>query len=63
VQNATPGELAWLLRNGNLAHRMPPWAGIPEQRRWQLVSYIKSLGTEPNASTSNEGSQLRAATR
>jgi mono/diheme cytochrome c family protein len=63
VQNATPGELAWLLRNGNLAHRMPPWAGIPEERRWQLVSYIKSLGTEPNASTSNEGSQLRAATR
>jgi mono/diheme cytochrome c family protein len=44
VQNATPGELAWLLRNGNLAHGMPPWAGIPEQRRWQIITYIKSLG-------------------
>jgi mono/diheme cytochrome c family protein len=43
VQNATPGELAWLLRNGNLAHGMPPWAGIPEQRRWQIVSYLKTL--------------------
>jgi len=46
VQNATPGELAWLLRNGNMTHRMPPWAGIPEQRRWQIVAYIKSLGPE-----------------
>jgi len=44
VQNATPGELAWLLRNGNLTHRMPPWAGIPDQRRWQIVAYLKSLG-------------------
>ncbi|MGB0034972.1 MAG: c-type cytochrome [Candidatus Acidiferrales bacterium] len=43
VRNATPGELAWLLRNGNLAHGMPPWAGIPEQRRWQIVAYLKSL--------------------
>jgi len=45
VQNATPGELAWLLRNGNLPAGMPPWAGIPEQRRWQIIAYIKSLGT------------------
>jgi mono/diheme cytochrome c family protein len=43
VQNATPGELAWFLRNGNIAHGMPPWAGIPEQRRWQLVTYLKTL--------------------
>jgi mono/diheme cytochrome c family protein len=45
VQNATPGQLAWVLRNGNIWHGMPSWAGIPEQRRWQIVSYLKSLGT------------------
>jgi mono/diheme cytochrome c family protein len=44
VQNATPGELAWFLRNGNLPHGMPPWAGIPEQRRWQIIAYLKTLG-------------------
>ena len=43
VQNATPGELAWFLRNGNLAHGMPSWSGLPEPRRWQLVSYIRTL--------------------
>jgi mono/diheme cytochrome c family protein len=46
VQNATDGELAWFLRNGKLTKGMPPWAGLPEQRRWQIVTYLKSLGAE-----------------
>ena len=43
VQNATPGELVWFLSNGNLFHGMPSWSGLPEQRRWQIVTYLKSL--------------------
>lgn len=43
VQDATPGELEWFLRNGNLPRRMPAWSGLPEQRRWQLVAYLKSF--------------------
>jgi mono/diheme cytochrome c family protein len=43
VQNATAGELVWFLHNGNLWHGMPSWSGLPEQRRWQLVTYLKSL--------------------
>jgi mono/diheme cytochrome c family protein len=43
VQNATPGELQWFLRNGSLFHGMPSWSGLPEQRRWQIVTYLKSL--------------------
>jgi cytochrome c oxidase cbb3-type subunit 2 len=43
VQNATPGELVWFLRNGNLAAGMPSWSGLPEQRRWQIVTYLKTL--------------------
>ncbi|HEY4951420.1 MAG TPA: cytochrome c [Candidatus Acidoferrales bacterium] len=43
VQNATPGELEWFLRNGNLRRGMPSWSGLPEQRRWQLVAYLKSF--------------------
>jgi len=44
VQDATDGELAWMLRNGNLAHGMPAWDMIPEPSRWQLIAYVKSLG-------------------
>lgn len=43
VQSATPGELEWLLRNGNLAGGMPSWSGLPAERRWQIVAYVKSL--------------------
>jgi mono/diheme cytochrome c family protein len=43
VQNATPGELEWLLWNGNLRTGMPSWSGLPEERRWQIVAYLKSL--------------------
>jgi mono/diheme cytochrome c family protein len=43
VQNASPGELEWLLWNGNLPGGMPSWSGLPEQRRWQIVAYLKSL--------------------
>jgi mono/diheme cytochrome c family protein len=44
VQSATPGELEWLLRNGSLKNGMPSWSSMPEPQRWQMVSYVKSLG-------------------
>jgi hypothetical protein len=43
VQNATAGELVWFLRNGNLWSGMPSWSGLPKERRWQIVTYLKSL--------------------
>jgi mono/diheme cytochrome c family protein len=43
VQNATPGELEWLLDNGNLTRGMPSWSGLPPARRWQIVTYLKTL--------------------
>jgi mono/diheme cytochrome c family protein len=43
VQGATDGELVWFLRNGNLAHGMPSWSGLPIERRWQIVTYLKTL--------------------
>ncbi|HLJ89796.1 MAG TPA: cytochrome c [Candidatus Angelobacter sp.] len=43
VRMATPGELEWLLKNGSLKYGMPSWSRLPEQQRWQIVSYLKSL--------------------
>jgi mono/diheme cytochrome c family protein len=44
VQSAEPGALFWLLTNGVVRRGMPVWSKLPEPQRWQLVSYIKSLG-------------------
>lgn len=43
VRAATPGELEWLLKNGSMKNGMPSWSRLPEQQRWQIVSYLKSL--------------------
>lgn len=43
VRQATSGELEWFLRNGHLSAGMPSWSGLPPQRRWQIVAYLKSL--------------------
>jgi mono/diheme cytochrome c family protein len=45
IRNATDGELAWLLKNGNPYKGMPIWGSLPEQERWQLVAYVRSLNT------------------
>jgi mono/diheme cytochrome c family protein len=44
VQQATPGTLFWVLTNGVVRRGMPVWSKLPEPQRWQLVSYLKSLG-------------------
>ena len=44
VQQSMPGTLFWLLTNGVVRKGMPVWSRLPEPQRWQLVSYIKSLG-------------------
>ena len=43
IRVATPGELEWLLKNGSMKNGMPPWSKLPEQQRWQLVTFLKSL--------------------
>lgn len=44
IQQALPGALLWILTNGVVRHGMPNWSKLPEPQRWQIVSYIKSLG-------------------
>lgn len=43
IDGATDGEIAWILKNGNLYKGMPSWGGLPEQERWQIIAYIRSL--------------------
>ena len=42
VQKESDGELFWKISNGR--GPMPPWKHLPEKDRWDLVSYVKSLG-------------------
>jgi len=44
VQTAPPGALYYILTNGVVRKGMPVWSKLPEPQRWQLVSYLRSLG-------------------
>lgn len=43
VRGAAPGALFWVLRNGSLRRGMPSFSHLPEQQRWQIVTYLKTL--------------------
>jgi mono/diheme cytochrome c family protein len=42
-QQATEGDIHWLLVNGNMGRGMPSWAKLPDPQLWQLIAYIKSM--------------------
>lgn len=43
LRNATDGDIAWIIKNGEMFKGMPNWGGLPEQERWQLVTYLRTL--------------------
>jgi glucose/arabinose dehydrogenase len=43
TQTAPDGAIFWYITKGDLDNGMPSWKALPEEQRWQLVSYIKSL--------------------
>jgi mono/diheme cytochrome c family protein len=43
LADATDGEIAWIIKNGQMYKGMPSWGGLPEPARWQIVAYIRSI--------------------
>jgi mono/diheme cytochrome c family protein len=41
VAAESDGELFWKISNGRGA--MPPWKHLPENDRWDIVNYIRTL--------------------
>src|SRR5262249_18174549 len=43
AQRAADGELFWYITNGDTKNGMPSWSFLPEEQRWQVITYVKSL--------------------
>jgi len=43
VQAMSDQALVRFLTDGNLRKGMPSWSRLPEERRWQLTHFLKSL--------------------
>ncbi len=49
AQSATDGEIFWFITKGDVANGMPAWDKMPEAKRWQIITYVKSLRSQPAA--------------
>ncbi|HEY1469944.1 MAG TPA: c-type cytochrome [Candidatus Acidoferrum sp.] len=43
TQSAPDGELFWFINTGSVNNGMPAWGSLSEEKRWQIVAYLKSL--------------------
>jgi mono/diheme cytochrome c family protein len=49
LAGATDGEIAWIIKNGQIYKGMPSWGGLPEPARWQIVAYLRRLNSLSDA--------------
>jgi mono/diheme cytochrome c family protein len=43
IAATTDGDLFWLLKNGQPSRGMPSWARLPEDQRWQIIAWLRSI--------------------
>lgn len=53
IRTIPAGYLFWYLKNGNLRRGMPAWSSLPDERLWQLVTYLQD--GDPNQSAATGG--------
>jgi glucose/arabinose dehydrogenase len=44
LEGVTPGEIFWFVTKGSKDNGMPSWAFLPEKDRWEIVTYVKTMG-------------------
>jgi glucose/arabinose dehydrogenase/mono/diheme cytochrome c family protein len=53
TQSAPDGEVFWFITTGSVNNGMPAWGSLSEQKRWQIVAYLKPLESFPSAKTNS----------
>ena len=43
TQTAVDGEVFWFVTTGSIGNGMPAWGSLSEEKRWQIVAFLKSL--------------------
>ncbi len=44
MESVPSGEVFWFVTKGDQGNGMPSWAALPQKDRWELVSFVKSIG-------------------
>jgi glucose/arabinose dehydrogenase len=43
LNGVAQGEVFWFITKGDTDNGMPSWEALPEQQRWQIVTYVEAL--------------------
>ncbi len=45
LKGVTAGEVFWFVTKGDKDNGMPSWAFLPEEKRWQVVTYVEAMAS------------------
>ena len=45
LKGVTAGEVFWFVTKGDKDNGMPSWAFLPEDKRWQIVTYVEEMAS------------------
>jgi len=53
LEAVTSGEIFWFITKGDKDNGMPAWAFLPASQRWQVVTFVKSMGMSQTSKDAN----------
>ncbi|MGA9965302.1 MAG: PQQ-dependent sugar dehydrogenase [Terriglobales bacterium] len=56
TQAASDGEVFWFVTTGSVNNGMPSWPSLSQEKRWQIVTYLKSLKDSAGAQENDSAS-------
>jgi glucose/arabinose dehydrogenase len=45
LKGITAGEIFWFITKGDKDNGMPAWGFLPEEKRWQIITYVEGLAS------------------
>ena len=51
LEGVSQGEVFWFVTKGDKDNGMPSWAFLPEKSRWEIISYVETMGPGKGGAT------------
>src|ERR1700730_4076028 len=55
LNGVSAGEIFWFITKGDKDNGMPSWAALPEEKRWQVVSYVEAMASGKTTASGKAG--------
>ena len=59
LKGVTSGEVFWFITKGDKDNGMPSWAALPEEKRWQVVTYVEAMASGKTTASRRPGGRSR----